>query len=193
MRQLNIIQLLIFVFSSVHGQNIIEWNEKYQLQLTDFQSPASQIGQGNIYSLQTASFFDFSFYMTAFEFMATKNFNSKVNCSFKREAAALVAPDTLIALALLEFARYEFDLSELYARKFRKQIFEKKKGFSDVNFFRPIFDDLEKEYVTKHTIEAQLTDLGRNREILKELHDEVLQEILMLDDFCKTCNPKRRK
>ena len=133
------------------------------------------------------------FYMTTFEFMATKNFNSKVNCVFKRDAAALVAPDTLIALNLLEFARYEFDLSELYARKFRKQIFEKKKGFSDVNFFKPIFDDLEREYVAKHTTDAQLTDLGRNRDKLDELHNEVLKEIQMLNDFCKTCNPKKKK
>jgi len=194
MRQLNtILFLLFFVLLSTQAQNVIEWDGKYQLQLSDFQSPATQIGQGNIYSLQTVSFFDFSFYMTQFEFMAIKNFNSNVDCSFRRNAAALVAPDTLIALDLLAFARYEFDLSELYARKFRKELFEKKKGFSSANFFRPIYDELSKEFTAKRTLDVQLTDIGRNRGVLSELHDEVLQEIQMLADFCKNCNPKKKK
>ena len=142
------------ILLSVQGQNIIEWDGKYQLQLSDFQSPATQIGQGNIYSLHATSTFDFSFYMNSIEFAATKNFNSKVNCYFTRNAASIVAPDTLTALDLLEFARYEFDLSELYARKFRKKIFEEKKGFSSVNFFRPIYDEIQKEYVTQYTLAA---------------------------------------
>ena len=40
---------------------------------------------------------------------------------------------------------------------------------------------------------AQLTDLGKNREILRELHDDVLKEIQVLADFCKMCNPKKKK
>ena len=185
--------IIILLSSSVQGQNTIEWDGKYQLQLSDFQSLATQIGEVNIYSLQTASSFDFSFYMNSIEFMSTKNFNSKVNCSFTKDAASLVAPDTLIALDLLEFSRYEFDLSELYARKFRKKIFENKKGFSGVSFFQPFYDEIQKEYVVKRTLAAQLTDLGRNREILSELHNEVLKEIQALADFCKICNPKKKR
>ena len=193
MKQFYTLIFLTFGILSLQGQNTIEWDGVYQLQLTDFQSPATKIGEVNIYSLHTASSFDFAFYMNSIEFMATKNFNSKVNCYFTRDAASLVAPDTLMALDLLEFARYDFDLSELYARKFRKKMFEEKKGFSGVNFFRPIYDEIQKEYVTKRTLASQLTDLGRNREILNELHNEVLREIEMLADFCKMCNPKRRK
>jgi len=175
------------------GQNAIEWDREYQLQLSDFQSPATQIGQGNIYFISVSSSFDFAFQMNSFEFMVTKNFNSKVDCSFKRDAAVIVAPDTLMALDLLAFARYEFDLSELYARKFRKKIVEKKKGFSDVNFYSPIYDEIQKEYVTTRALAAKSTDLGRNREILSELHSEVLKEIQLLADFCKMCNPKKKK
>ena len=187
------IMFLMLGWVLIQAQNEIEWDGKYQLKLADFQSPATQIGQGNIYSIQAASSFDFAFYMNNFEFMVTKNFNSKVNCSFKRDAAALVAPDTLMALDLLELARYEFDLSELYARKFREKIFEKKKGFSDVKFFQPIYDEIQKEYVAKRTLAAQLTDLGRNRKVLYEMHNDVLEEIQTLADFCKTCNPKKKK
>ncbi len=187
------ILILIFTHVSMQAQNTIEWDGKYQLQLSDFQSPATKIGEGNISYIQTASSFDFSFYMSAMEFMVTKNFNSKVDCSFKKEASSLVTPDTLTALYLLEFARYTFDLSELYARKFRKKLFEEKKAFSDVNFFRPIYDSIQKKYSEKHTLAGDLTALGENQEKLKELHNEVLKEIQELSDFCKTCKPKRKK
>ena len=177
----------------VQGQNAIEWDGEYQLQLSDFQSPATQIGEGNIYFISVSSSFDFAFHMNSFEFMITKNFNSKVNCSFKRDAAVIVAPDTLMALDLLAFARYEFDLSELYARKFRKKIVENKKGFSDVSFYSPIYDEILKEYAATRALAAKSADLGRNREILSELHSEVLKEIQQLADFCKMCNPKKKK
>ena len=90
-------------------------------------------------------------------------------------------------------ARYTFDLSELYARKFRKKIFEEKKGFSDVIFFRPIYDEIQKEYTAEHTLAGQITELGKNREKLNELHNKVLKEIQILSDFCKTCKPKKKK
>ncbi|HRB54651.1 MAG TPA: hypothetical protein PLD87_13320, partial [Bacteroidia bacterium] len=97
MRQVFTVLFLAFT-GILHGQNKIEWDGKYQLQLSDFQSPASQIGEIDSYSLLTGSGMEFSFYMNNAEFMFTKNFNSKVNCSFNRNAASLVAPDSLIAL-----------------------------------------------------------------------------------------------
>lgn len=136
---------------------------------------------------------DFSFYMSNAEFMFTKNFNSKVNCTFKRDAALLVAPDSLTAMDLLSFARYEFDLSELYARKFRKKIYEGKGAFSNVSFLQPIYNDIQAEFTKEHTAAAAATDLGRNKETLKELHDEVLKGIQELPDFCKACKPQKKK
>jgi hypothetical protein len=48
---------------------------------------------------------------------------------FQRDAGSLIAPDTITANKLLDFASYEFDLSELYARKLRKEIYEQKGTF----------------------------------------------------------------
>jgi hypothetical protein len=45
--------------------------------------------------------------------MFTKNFNSKVSSTFKRDAAFIIATDNVNAKHLLTFAQYEFDLSEL--------------------------------------------------------------------------------
>ncbi len=185
--------ILCFLSLACKAQNTIDWDGKYQLQRADFQSAATQIGNTNLYSLHTAANIDFSFYMSNAEFMFTRNFNSKVNCVFNKEASSLVAPNDEIADDLVEFARYEFDLSELYARKFRKKLFEEKSTFSSVRFVQPAFDQMQKEFSNRHTLAGKITDLGRNQEELSKLRQEVLAEIELLSDFCKLCKPSKKK
>jgi hypothetical protein len=175
------------------AQNVIDWDGIYQLKLSDFQSPASEIGDVSVYSIQGSSSFDFSFQMSNAEFMFTKNFNAKVNCSFKRDMAALIAPDSTVAEDLVAFARYEFDLCELYARKLRKRLYDVKGAFSDVNFFRPVYDEIQKEFVTRYTMAGKMTNIGRENERLTSLHAQVLDEIEQLADFCKSCKPPKKK
>ena len=183
---------LILSFESLFAQNIIEWSDSTKLTLSDFQSKTSKIG-GNIYSLYSSSKMDFSFSMSNYEFMFTKNFNSKVSCNFTKDAASIIAPDEETANSLVQFAQFDFDLSELYARKFRKKLFEEKGAFSDVSFFHPIYDRLQKEFVEKHTDAVTLTDIGRDNEKLIELHEDVLRQIKELSQFCKTCKPLKQK
>jgi hypothetical protein len=185
-----ILSILVF---NVHAENNIKWERDFQLQLSDFKSPATQIGRGTLYSVQPAATFSFSFYMSAGEFMFTKNFNEKVDCSFQQDAAMLIAPDSATAADLLEFARFDFDLCELYARKFRKELHDRKGAFSNADFFRPIYDEVQKEFSVRHATAAQQTDLGRNRELLAKLHGEVLAEIDQLADFCKSCKAAKKK
>lgn len=188
-----LVLIFLLVTNISKGQSLIEWSKDYQLQLSDFQSTATQIGGGNTYSLHTASSLNFSFSMSNAEFMFTKNFNSKVNCSFNRLAASIVAPDSAIAMDLLFFARYEFDLSELYARKLRKKLYEEKATFSNVDFFQPASQEIQQQFIERHALAAKATDLGRNREKLAELHNEVISEINELADFCKQCKPPKKK
>lgn len=175
------------------SQNIIGWDGNYKLQLSDFQSPATLIGQTNQYSLNSGAIIDFAYAMSSGEFMFTKNFNSKVNCCFHREMASIVAPDSATAHALLDFARFGFDLSELYARKLRKKIYEEKGAFSDPSFFKPLFDENQAELNKRHTIASLETDLGKNQLKLADLHREVLLELEQLSDFCKDCKPPKKK
>jgi hypothetical protein len=185
--------LLLLLSTYLPAQNVINWDGIYKLQLSDFQSAATEIGDVTVYSLASMSAIDFAFHMTSGEFMFTKNFNSKVNCIFRRDASALVAPDTVTALQLLNFARYDFDLAELYARKFRKKLYEEKGAFSDASFFRPAFDQIQKEFVERHSQAAKDTDIGRNAEKLSALHYIVLMEIAEYPDYCKTCKPAKKK
>ncbi|MBC7388533.1 MAG: hypothetical protein H7329_04920 [Opitutaceae bacterium] len=173
-------------------QNEIEWNETYQLQLSDFQSGTTKVGEGNIYSLMAASRMSFSFYMSTYEFMFTKNFNPKVNCTFNRKASSLIAPDKETANFLVSFARFEFDLTELYARKFRKKLFDNKGAFSDAKFFEPIYDSLQSEFTERNAFAISNTKIGQDTIKLKSLHNQVSKEILELPDFCKTCKPQKK-
>lgn len=184
---------LLFVISSLFGQNKIQWSENYKLKLSDFQSPSSQIGDINMYSIRPGSSFDFEFSMSGYEFMFTKNFNDKVDCYFARNAALLVAPDSSIANDLLSFAQYEFDLSELYARKLRKNLYENKGAFSSYDFFREYFEEIQNEYVQRYTQAGKETDMGRDKEKLNELHKKVLNEIKELSEYCKACKPTKKK
>jgi hypothetical protein len=191
--RISFLLLFILLSSNTYAQNIIEWDSSYKLQLSDFQSAATKLKGGNVYSLKSSNTIDFAFSMSNAEFMFTKNFNSKVACSFRRDAAVLIAPDSQLAKDLLEFARYDFDLSELYARKFRKKLFEDKGAFSNVSFFKPLYDEIEQQYTNRYAMVATETDLGRDKEKLKSLHNEVLIEIAELQDFCKACKPSKKK
>jgi hypothetical protein len=179
---------------AINAQNSIEWDGIYQLQLSDFQSEATQIGSElSITSIHAASSLDFAFMMNNVEFMFTKNFNSKVNCSFQRDSGSLIAPDSITANKLLDFARYEFDLSELYARKLRKEIYEKKGTFSDISFLKVMYDQIQTEYTEAHAIAAKTTNLGLETAKLAALQAEVLTQIDNLPDFCKSCKPPKKK
>jgi hypothetical protein len=192
MKKIITIVLLLIAFQ-IDAQNNIEWDGKYELQLSDFQSVATQIGNVKINSIHTASSLDFAFQMSNIEFMFTKNFNSKVSCTFKRDAASIIATDNSTANYLVNFAQYEFDLSELYARKLRKEIYTQKGTFSDVSFLQVIYNTIEKQYTDEHAAASKITDLGQNEKKLLEIRTDVLKRIQEYPDFCKSCNPPKKK
>lgn len=187
------IGFVILSIGITKAQNIIDWDGVYEIQLSDFQSPSTEIGNESMISVNTGGHIDFSFYMSNAEFMFTKNFNPKVGCTFKRDAAVLVAPDSTFAMKLVDFARYEFDLAELYARKFRQQLYLSKGVFSNVSFFQPIFDKIQKEYLERHIQASKETRIGTHTEKVDEFRKQVKIEIAELADFCKTCKPPKRK
>lgn len=187
--------LLSLSFISLIGfsQNDIEWAPHYELQISDFQSKASQIGDVSNYSLQAGISMDFAYQMSAAKFMMAKNFNKNVQATFSPNAASLVAPDSVTAMKLLNFARYQFDLTELYSRKFRKRLYEEKGAFSNADYFQPVYDEIQEEYNERLTMAGKQCSTGQKSEELEKLHQEVMQEIDELSDFCYSCNPPKKK
>lgn len=177
---------------SIWAQNVVEWSPEYTISLKDFGSSATQIGP-QLISIHPTCKQEFTFQMSQYEFMFTKNFNSKVSTLFYPDASALIAPDTATALYLAEYVQVIFDLTELYSRRFREQLFLKKKGFSNASFFQPIFDDLQKEFIAKQAELSAQTELGKNTAQLAIARQQIKLEIEALNNFCKTCKPSKKK
>jgi hypothetical protein len=189
-----LLAFLIVTATNGLGQSIVGWSTQTQLNLRDFQSPQTEINEElRSYSLFSGTNMDFSFQMSTYEFMFTKNFNSKIRTTFNKKAAIIIAPDSATALQLVNFGQYSFDLTELYTRKFRQKIYEEKGAFSDVNFFKPIFEELQQELNAESARVLKITDLGRKAELLMQEHQIVVNQIEQLSDFCFDCKPPKKK
>ena len=176
------------------SQNVIEWSPEYKLKLTDFKSPETEINnQLSGYTLFPGTNIDFSFQMSSYAFMFKKNFNDKVSTTFNRDLGAIIAPDSTIANQLVEFGQYSFDLTELYTRKFRKEIYENKGAFSDISFYQPILKKLQLEMDAENSRMLKSTEFGKDLELLKIEHKKVLLEIESFADFCKECKPPKKR
>ncbi|MEO8255405.1 MAG: hypothetical protein ABI554_13570 [Flavobacterium sp.] len=192
MKKIALIICIIF-FGNIYSQNEINWDGKYQLQLSDFKSSSTKVGNGNVNNFMMFIGVEFNFSMSNVEFMFTKNFNSKINNVFKSESSSIIAVDVESANSMVDLAQYGFDLSELYARKLRKKIFEGKRTFSDVTFLKPLYDENQKELNELIANASNETNLGSQKNKLKALHEQVLKEIGELSDFCKECKPPKNK
>lgn len=185
--------LLIVCFWSYSQDTSIEWSPDYELKLEDFQNPGTEINQDNNNVLiQSGVTIELAFQMNGVAFMFKKNFNDKVICKFRKDAALIIAPDTLNVPRLLSLAQFDFDLSELYARKIRKEIYENKKVVSNSNFFEPYFNSMISE---RNEISSKVykdSDFGNKGEIVRKEHETVLKEIEELADFCSSCKPPKK-
>ena len=184
---------LLLITATSFAQEDINWDGKYKLQLSDFKSPATQIGDVKIYSINGGAGIEFFIAMNTVQLLFTKNFNSKVATVFKPKASSLVAPDKMIANDLIDFANYQFDLAELHARKLRKRIYEEKDTFSNITFFKAVYDEIQNELSEKITIAGKETDLGRNKKKSKVLQEALTKELETLSNFCKECKVLKKK
>lgn len=126
-----LIFLLLILTNGLFSQvNTIEWEPDYDFKIGDFQGTKTTINRDvDKVLVQSGVILDFEFQMSNVEFMFTKNFNSKVSCIFNRDAAVIKAADSLVAERIIALVKFDFDLSELYARKIRKELYQNKKPF----------------------------------------------------------------
>ncbi|MBD0779990.1 hypothetical protein HPE56_19500 [Maribacter sp. ANRC-HE7] len=186
--------LVVLGYSAIGQEPKVEWDSDYQLNISDFRASQTKIDKSvtSVY-VQSGINIEFAIQMNNFVFMLTKNFNSKLACTFQKEAATLMAPDSVKANQLIKLVQFDFDLSELYTRKIRKELFENKKTFSDVTFFQPYFDKMIAE---RNAASAKIyaeTDFGNNAALLEKAHKEVKKEILLLPNYCKDCKPPKKR
>lgn len=195
MNKIITIILQIFLFVNFSFAQKIGWDDSVKLELTNYKSSSTEINDTlKMFSIGSGAYIDFSLAMTTYEFALTKNFNSKVKAMFDQNAAYIVAPDRKMADQLLQFGQYQFDLNELYARKLRKALYEKKRILSNMEFFKPVYDSLLEAMNNEFSIVSKESTLGTKGESLKSAHQKVTDEIIELSDFCFECTtPKKKK
>ena len=186
--------ILGLAFSIGFSQTISNWEPEYKLSLADFKSPQTEINEElTNYSILIGTNMNFDFHMSTYQFMFTKNFNSKVKVTLNKNASVIIAPNLLIAQYLIKYGQYNFDLTELYARKFRKEMYLQKGAFSDVSFFQPILKKIQEKMNAENARVLKATDMGKKEKLLKEEHEKILLEINTLSDFCLECKPPKKK
>ncbi len=135
---------------------------------------------------------DFSFNMLGVQFAFTKNFNKYVDAYYAPSLSWIEAgnfTDQLIRLANLDF-----DIVELYARKFRKQMYDNKKTTSNINFYNDLYKEVSAEYKSfQAEIQNEIRTTNNLDSLITQYHLSVNEEIIALEEFCKQCKPKKKK
>ncbi len=185
--------VLLFLLSCAGFAQDIEWSDKYELQVSDFKSPATEIGGKEAALISSAVGISFDVHMTMAQFMFTRNFNSKVSNTFNPDASSIIAPDAETARKMAAFAQYQFDLGELYARKLREELYVSKSTFTNISFVKAAYDRINAAYAERQSMAVKLTQLGQKEAALADLRKEVRREIDTYPDYCKTCKPKKQK
>lgn len=180
----------IFQIAQSNAQSVIVWSAESPLKVSDFMAK-SPSNSGNLYGCQASCSIDFGFRMSAASFMLTKNFNNKVKAVFTRITSYLVANTEEQKQPLVAYSQCIFDVTELYARKFRKRLFEEKKAFSNSEFYANVQEELQKELQARENYIQTATKLGQNTEELTKIRTQVLVEIAELSDYCYDCKPKK--
>lgn len=186
--------LVLLLCFEAFSQEAIEWTPNYQVTLEDFKSKGTKIDPSlTTYYLGAGIKMDFNYAMSNYEYMLTKNFNSKVAVVLQPTASTIKAPNLEMANNMVAMADFQFDLAELYARKFRKRIYDEKEAFSDPRKLGALFESVNKDWNDRSTQSMEEADLGMNREELDRMHKEVLLELEQYPDFCKECKRVKKK
>jgi len=180
--------VLLFVATTVVGQNIIEWSADYRLQVEDFEAPAPNSGQ-----MQTAlGSFSVSYEFGGLSLVTTRNLNQYVHCTFQKDASYLDKADAATTQRLLAYQQLIFNLYELEARELRSKFFNERgrlltKGPGDIH------REVEAEHSRRLSEVESDTFHGSGTAEITRWNKWTLEEIEKLSDFCIDCKPSKKK
>lgn len=181
--------LFALAFAPLFAQQKINWDQALKIDQTHFQGAAPQASNTGDQQYYLSASLDIGYNMSSYEFMFKKNFNEYVSVTLSPEHSWMQEGE--YTAELLAYAQLQFDLLELYARKFRKSLYENKKAFSDANFITELYAEIGNEY-SLHLSKIR-ADLASNPQHLEQHQLAVSTEIIELGDYCKECKPKKKK
>ena len=184
----NIFTLLFFLIAfSSFGQEKTEWKEGYKLSVLDFQAEAPQNRQEQGQTYYLAVNLDFSYGLGYNKFKRPKNLNNMVTASFNPGASWLQQGEG--TETLLKYAQMDFDLAELYARKYRKRLHAEKDALTNSKLFQKVQKEIKAEMATRRLeLQQAVSESDAKGAAFQE---QILKEIEDLAEFCQDCEPAK--
>ncbi len=154
------------------------WSPDNKLSIDDFKIKISNENNDAVYSQ-----FMISHAIGGFDFMK-RNLNQKIENIFLGNASWIDTTKIASIKNQLEFQQMQFDLAEIQARKFRKQVLKDKrkiaKGFDIIN---QINNEIMAEFSEIRLELMQETESGRNKEKIATWKAKIITELKELNEF----------
>jgi hypothetical protein len=177
-----IITLSLIYFNLSFGQNLQDgqkrWSSENKLSIDDFKIKISDQNNDAVYSQ-----FKISHAISGFDFLK-RNLNQKVENIFLGNASWIDTTKIESIPRQIDFQQLQFDLSEVYVRKFRKRVLEDKgqivKGFDIIN---EIDNEIMEEFSEKRAELMKETESGRNQEEVLIWKEWIADQLAVFNEF----------
>lgn len=175
-----IITFCLVTLYSVNGQILQEgqilWNSEKKLTVEDFKIEMKDSNNDTTYSQ-----FMISHSISGFDFMK-RNLNQKITNIFLGNASWI--DKTIDVQKQLEYQQMQFDIAEIYTRRFRKKVLINKgqisKGFDIIN---KINNEIMSELSTERIRFVKETENGQNLEKMIQWKENISRELKEMDEF----------
>ena len=175
-----ILLLLLFFPLITFSQNLqtgeFLWSKDRKLQKEDYQL---SIRDNNI---QIRSSINFSYQLRGFN-VFNNNFNKNIINKFSGNSSALDSSADHIP-AMVDYQQVNFDLSEVYARKMRKELLlHKNKLWKGFDYAEEIFNTLTSEFAKTQALMNEETNYGLNVQKLQGWKQKINDDLEVLSEF----------
>ncbi|TXD56116.1 hypothetical protein ES044_17375 [Polaribacter sp. IC066] len=174
--------LSIICFNLSFGQKLQDgqkrWNSEKKLTVNDFKIKISDENNEAVFSQ-----FVISYSAQGFDFLK-RNLNNKIGNIFFGNASWIDTTKVKDIDKQLKFQQAQFDLAEIQARKFRKELFIKKwkisKGFDIMN---KISNEIMTEFSEIRLKLIRETEGGQNKQKFSEWKEKIENKLKELNEF----------
>ncbi len=182
MKVTTLVTLFLILSYVSRGQELHEgelrWSSERKITESDY-----KIKVGSKMNTPILSQFTISHSVGGFDFLK-RNLNQKIENKFIGQVSWIDSTQVKNISRYIEYQQLLFDVSEVYARKFRKQVLKNKaklkKGFSIVS---EINNAIMSEFAEARLEIERNTEGGNNIEKLQECKDDILKQLSELKEF----------
>ena len=172
--------LFLIIFSPSFGQKLqegqIRWSDQNKLTVEDYKIKISDYNSDPVFSQFVLS----SELIRPFD-LIKRNLNQKINNIFLGNASWIDTTETENLARQIEFQQMQFDISEIYARKFRKQILINRMKL--LKRIKQIQSEILIQLSEERLKFYRETERGINDEKLNEWKEKIRKELDELHEF----------